>query len=167
MARKSKEHSYIQRTIQYLISRWYYILVVVTVWLGLILMNVPCYGALPSMICLAFFARACDDYFDFKKDHGKRLPKHILLKLLVIFSAIFICTELILHGVWGILSVIPLSYILLMNQQNILKLFVLPLILGYFLLLSKANAAQFAVILLASVILNIFISLSKQGEHSV
>ncbi len=146
---------------RYLAQRWYYILMATAVWLGLLLLGASCYLALPSMICLAYFARTCDDYFDFKKDRGKRLSKNLLLETSLGLACIFLILEVLQYRVFGLFSIIPLAYVWFMNRYRILKLFVLPVVFSYFSLIAGMSFIEAWPIILCSLVLNIILVVCK------
>ena len=149
---------------KYFAKRWSYIVIISAVWVALILLGIPCQKILPSMIMLGYFARICDDYFDFRKDKGSRLSKRALLCSSVVLAVLLMSVSAIFYSVKGLSCLFLLAYIIAMNKIEFLKLFVLPIALAYILFVSEANIVNYVVLILAVLVLNILLFGYKRGK---
>ena len=120
----------------YLIKKWYYIiisLIIYFIYLKIFKIN---FNILEPLL-LILLVRFIDDYFDYEKDKGKRIDKKNLIILICFVSLLYIVLNIVLYNYLGLLSIVIVAYFFLMNKIEILKIFSLSLITGYYYLINN------------------------------
>lgn len=133
---------------RYLAKRWYYLPIIIIIWCLACWCLQDFAPTLLSMILLAYFARVCDDYFDFAKDKGRRLSRPALVWLIFMLTTALVMAETLRLGFGGCFVLLLLLFIVAMNKFEILKLFILPTLLVYYLL-CFGESLSFLVILVS------------------
>ncbi len=91
---------------------------------------------LPVVLCLLLTLRASDDIFDYEQDSGRK-TQHLSKKELVIFgcvmAALYVLLNILFFGVFGVLSLAAVGYILLMEKLPPLKIAYMALLFLYYI----------------------------------
>lgn len=86
-------------------------------------------------LLLLFLLRLADDYFDYEKDHDRKeqpLSKHQILLTAAVTMIIFVLLNFYFYQVSGLGSLCILIYLLLQQKAEMMKVFFMPLVSGYY-----------------------------------
>ena len=91
---------------------------------------------LTVVLCLLLTLRASDDIFDYERDSGRK-TQHLSKNQLIIFgctlSVIYVLLNILFFGVFGVLSLAAVAYILLMEMLPPLKIAYMALLFLFYI----------------------------------
>lgn len=93
-------------------------------------------------LLILFLLRLADDYSDYEKDRDKKeqqLSKRQILLTVAVTMIIFVLLNLYFYQVSGLVSLCILVYLLLQQKVEIMKMFFMPLVSGYYFYVNQTS----------------------------
>lgn len=150
--------------IQYFLKRWYYLLVSLSIYFILAFaIGIKTYFV--DILALVFFMRVVDDYFDYKKDGGKRLNEKTLVMLAIIFALLFVTMCIVLYGWTGVVGLVIVGYLVLMNKIEFLKLFCLSVLILFYLAMNFQPSLIWLAYIIVGIVLSGLFSIIKRRKN--
>ncbi len=148
---------------KYIEQRWYYIPIAVIIsalfWHILGFKNI-----FVDILSFIFLLRVADDLFDIKKDKKKHSAKH--LKIAMISLAIFyVVSNILLYQWMGLFSIIIIIISILMNYVNLLKPFLLTIVILFYEFCNHQPQGYWIAIILICIILGYSFSFIKRRKN--
>lgn len=91
---------------------------------------------LPIVLCLLLALRISDDLFDYENDSGRKtqhLSKKQLIILCCVLAVLYVLLNILFYGIFGVLSIAAVGYILLMEKLPPLKIAYMALLFLYYI----------------------------------
>lgn len=131
------------KLIKYLFYKWKLpIYAAISAVISLVLTLITNSGAevflrmLPVVLSLLLVLRSSDDIFDYERDSGRK-TQHLSRNQLIIFgcvmAALYVLLNILFFGVFGVLSLAAVAYILLMEKLPPLKIAYMALLFLFYL----------------------------------
>lgn len=94
-------------------------------------------------LLILFLLRLADDYSDYEKDRDKKeqpLSKRQILLTVAVTMIIFVLLNLYFYQVSGLGSLCILVYLLLQQKAEMMKVFFMPLVSGYYFYVNQTSS---------------------------
>ena len=158
---------------KYFLKHSYYILI------GLLFALILCaligdfkWELIPVVILNAFLIRLFDDYFDFNNDQKNKKKSELLTKNQLIWSTIvlsifYLILNIVFFKLWGLLAILLVTYMIIENKYELMKLFFVTLASLYYIgLFHELATAPVVIFLIATMICSIGFYILKSKKRT-
>ena len=158
---------------KYFLKHSYYILI------GLFFALILCaligdfkWELIPVVILNAFLIRLFDDYFDFNNDQKNKKKSELLTKNQLIWSTIvlsifYLILNIVFFKLWGLLAILLVTYMIIENKYELMKLFFVTLASLYYIgLFHELATAPVVIFLIATMICSIGFYILKSKKRT-